>query len=70
MVRNRLVANWTERGRLLAGVVALVLATVCVVTLGTLGITSGVVAGLVGLVSVFLLVVGTLSIGTSESARV
>lgn len=60
----------TERQRLLVGAIALLLATACVTALGTLGVGRGAVAGLVGIASVVLLVVATLSIGTSESARV
>jgi len=70
MGRFALLTNWSERQQLLGGVIALLLATACVATLGTLGFEGGIGAVLVGLAGVVLFVVATLSIGTSETARV
>jgi hypothetical protein len=58
------------RQRLVSGVIALVLATACILSLTVLQ-TDGVVGGsLVGLLTVALFVYGTVSIGTSEQIQV
>jgi hypothetical protein len=60
----------SERQRLLGGIAALALATICILSLQAVQ-TGGMVGGtLLGLLTVACLVVGTLSIGTSEQARV
>jgi len=58
----------TERQQLAGGAVALLLATVCMLSLAVTGsVLSGVV---LGLLSVGFFVLGTISIGTSESSRI
>lgn len=60
----------SERHKLAVGAIALLLASLSVLTLATLGVASGPTAMGIGLASVLLLVLGTLSIGTSADARV
>lgn len=62
--------NQTERQKLLVGTVALVLGVVSVATLATNGVGDTASAMALGVASVAFLVVGTLSIGTSEGVRV
>lgn len=69
MIRSGLEVRWTERQQLVAGVLALLGGTVCILALtpaGTGGGPSGMALALVG---VALFVAGTLSIGTSERER-
>lgn len=66
MPRIRPGLDWSERQKLLVGSVALLLGALSVWILGTNGLTDTAAAMALGVVSVALLVVGTLSIGTSE----
>ncbi|WP_367176234.1 hypothetical protein [Haloarcula rubripromontorii] len=60
----------TERQQLAGGAVALLLATVCMLALAMTG-TGSVLSGVIlGLLSVGFFVLGTISIGTSESSRI
>jgi hypothetical protein len=70
MPDSQMVPGVTERQQLVSGIVALALAAVCIFALPVLG-TEGLVGGSVlGLLSVVFLVIGTLSIGTSEQVQV
>lgn len=63
-------ADLSERHQLVSGVVSLVLATGCMLALPVVqsaGMTIGVT---LGLLTVLFLVVGTLSIGTSDQPQV
>lgn len=70
MTRFGAVRNLTERQKLLVGTVTLLLGAVSVVVLAMAGFGSGREAMALGVASVACFVVGTLSIGTSETARV
>lgn len=70
MARTGIARQWSERGKVLLGVLALLLGATAVWLLGTLGVGRDAGAMALGVAAVALLVVGTLSLGTSESARV
>lgn len=70
MATAGVVSNWSERRKVLVGVVALLLGAASVWLLGTLGVGHDVGAMTLGVTAVALLVVGTLALGTSESPRV
>lgn len=62
--------NLTDRQRFISGVVAIVLATSSILTL-PIAQVGGMLGGVVqGLLTVLFLVVGTVSIGTSDQSRV
>jgi hypothetical protein len=70
MAYSHTPASMTERQQLAGGVVALLLATVCMLALAMTApgsVLSGVV---LGLLSVGFFVIGTISIGTSDSKRI
>jgi len=70
MSNSQMLADLTERQQLTGGVIAFVLATVCIFALPVIQ-TEGTIGGvIVGLLVVTFFVIGTLSIGTSERVQV
>jgi len=70
MAKSQIVSKMTERQQLVSGIIALVLATICMLALPVIQ-TKGIVGGgLLGLLSVSFFAFGTLSIGTSERIQV
>jgi hypothetical protein len=70
MARLDTETEWTDRQRLLGGAVALLVGTICILSLtptGTGGETTGMVLALLG---VGMFVAGTLLIGSSGGERV
>lgn len=70
MTRSGIEIGLTERQQLLAGVIAMLGGTVCILALASAGTGGGPTGIVLALVGVSLFVVGTLSIGTSERERV
>lgn len=70
MSRTRTLDRFSERQKLLLGAIAFLLGAALVGLLGTLGVASDASAMALGVVAVACLVVGTLSVGVSESVRV
>jgi hypothetical protein len=70
MVYSYAATNTTARQQLAGGAVALLLATVCMLTLAVTGPGSVLVGVTLGLLSVAFFVLGTISIGTSERERI
>jgi len=69
MTRSGLEVRWTERQQLVAGVLALLGGTVCILALASAEMGGGPNGMALALVGVALFVAGTLSIGTSERER-
>lgn len=70
MSYSRITPDVSQRLQLFGGVVALLLATVCLVTLIMLGVGSELDRMALGLLTVALFVAGALSIGKSERQHV
>lgn len=69
MTRAGIEVGWTERQQLVAGVLALLGGTLCILALAPAETGSGPSGMALALAGVALFVAGTLSIGTSERER-